>query len=101
MSYRVTAFGEPQQALAAFRAQPGDFDLVLTDLVMRKMNGAELARELLATRPDIPIIMSSGYELASIAQHMHDLGICEILTKPVPRERLAAVLAQALGKCSS
>ena len=44
LDYRVTAFGSPLQALAAFRAQPADFELVLTDLSMSEMNGAELAR---------------------------------------------------------
>jgi CheY-like chemotaxis protein len=96
--YRVTAFGSPLQALAAFREHPEDFDLVLTDLSMSEMNGAELARELLATRPGVPIIVSSGYELAGIAQHVRDLGIREVLTKPVQRERLAAALARALGR---
>jgi len=98
LGYRVTVFGKPQEALAAFRSHPDDFDLVLTDLSMREMNGAELARELLATRREIPIIISSGYELAGMAQHMRDLGIRDILAKPVQRDHLAAALKRALGR---
>ena len=98
LGYRVTAFGKPLEALAAFREHPEEFDLVLTDLSMREMNGAELARELLAARPGVPIIVSSGYELAGIAQHLRDLGIREVLTKPVQREGLAAALTRALAR---
>lgn len=98
LGYRVSVFGKPLEAVAAFRAHPHQFDLVLTDLSMREMNGAELAREVLATRPGMPIIVSSGYELAGIAQHVRDLGIREILAKPVQRERLAIALARALAR---
>jgi PAS domain S-box-containing protein len=98
LGYRVTGIGSPLEALAAFRAHPQDFDLVLTDLSMNEMNGAELARELLAARPDVPIIISSGYELAGVAQHLRDLGIREVLTKPVQRECLADAVMRALGQ---
>jgi CheY-like chemotaxis protein len=98
LGYRVTVFGKPLEALAAFREHPEEFDLVLTDLSMREMNGAELARELLAARPGVPIVVSSGYELAGIAQNLRDLGIREVLTKPVQREGLAAALARALAR---
>ncbi len=98
LSYRVTAFGSPLQALAAFREEPTDFDLVLTDLSMSEMSGAELARELRAARLDVPIVVSSGCELAGLAQHVRDLGIREVLTKPVQHDRLAAALARALGR---
>jgi CheY-like chemotaxis protein len=98
LGYRAIDFGRPLEALAAFRAHPHDFDLVLTDLSMSEMNGAELARELLIARPDIPVIISSGYELAGVAQHLRDLGIREVLTKPIQREGLAAALMRALGQ---
>jgi PAS domain S-box-containing protein len=98
LEYRVTAFSSPFQALAAFRAQPADFDLVLTDLSMSEMNGAELAHELRAARPSVPIIVSSGYELAGVAQHLRDLGIREVLTKPVQRESLAHAVMRALAQ---
>jgi CheY-like chemotaxis protein len=101
LGYGVTAFGSPLQALAAFRAHPANFELVLTDLSMDEMSGAELARELRAACPGLPIIVCSGYELAGITQHVRELGIREVLTKPVQRERLAAALARALGRDSS
>ena len=101
LGYRAMAFGSPRQALAAFRAQAEGVDVVLTDVSMREMNGAELAREILAIRPDVPIVITSGYDLAGIAHHLHELGICEILTKPVQQDGLAAALTRALGRQQS
>ena len=98
LGYRVTACRSPFQAIAAFRESPADFSLILTDLSMQELNGAELARELLAARPGIPIVVCSGYELAGLAQHVRDLGIREVLSKPVQRDQLAAALARALGR---
>jgi len=96
LGYRVTASGSPRAALETFRNRPDDFDLVFTDLSMNEMNGAELARQLLTARPTIPIILSSGYELAGAANQVRHLGVREVLTKPVERNRLAASVARAL-----
>lgn len=97
LGYRVTAFGSSLEALAAFRARAGEFDLVLTDLSMREMNGAELARQLLAAHPEIPVILSTGYELEGAVEHLHGLGVRDVLTKPIPRNRLAESVARALS----
>ncbi len=96
LGYRVTALGNPRAALETFRRRPEDFDVVVTDLSMKEMNGAELARQLLTARPSIPIILSSGYELAGAAQEVRRLGVRDVLTKPVERNRLAASVARAL-----
>jgi PAS domain S-box-containing protein len=98
LGYRVDVFGDPLQALSAFRTRAEDFDLVLTDLSMREMNGADLAREMLAIRPSLPILVSSGYDLPGIRKYIRELGICEVLAKPVDRDRLAVALARALGR---
>lgn len=97
LGYRIDAFCDPCRALATFRAEAENFDAVLTDLSMREMNGAELAREILAIRPSIPVLITSGYDLPGIRQHIRELGIREVLAKPIERTRLAVVLAQALG----
>ncbi|TVS11746.1 MAG: hybrid sensor histidine kinase/response regulator, partial [Planctomycetaceae bacterium] len=79
LGYRVDAFGDPCRALAAFRAEAEDFDVVLTDLSMREMNGAELAKEILAIRPSMPVLVTSGYDLPGIRQHIRELGIRAVL----------------------
>ncbi len=98
LGYRVEAFDDPSQALARFRAEAEEFDAVLTDLSMPEMNGAELAREILGIRPAIPVLVTSGYDVPGIRQHIRGLGIQEVLAKPIERSRLAIVLAQSLGK---
>jgi CheY-like chemotaxis protein len=59
--YHVRSFTQPDEALEAVRNGPGQFDVVITDFNMPKMNGVELARRLHALRPDLPILVMSGY----------------------------------------
>jgi CheY-like chemotaxis protein len=61
LGYVVTGCGDPRQALEIFRAHPMEFDAVMTDVSMPHLPGAELARAVLQIRPDIPVIMASGY----------------------------------------
>jgi CheY-like chemotaxis protein len=98
LGYRVDVFADPLKALSEFRSRGEDFDLVLTDLSMREMNGAELARSILTIRPSIPVLVSSGYDLPSIRQHIRELGIREVLAKPVERDQLGMAMARALGR---
>jgi CheY-like chemotaxis protein len=98
LGYRVRVFGNPLHALDTFRAGAEDFDLVLTDLSMREMNGAELAREILTIRPATPVVIRSGYDLPGLRQCIRELGIREVLAKPVERDRLATALARALRR---
>ena len=61
LGYTVTPETDPSEALRLFRSDPDQFDLVITDMTMPKMTGDRLARELLNTRPHMPIILSTGY----------------------------------------
>ncbi|MGE3542219.1 MAG: PAS domain S-box protein [Candidatus Tectimicrobiota bacterium] len=92
LGYQATGCTDPQQALELFRSQPSDFDLVITDLAMPGMSGFELAQALLEVRPDLPVILSSGYlrpEDQARAQH---LGIRDIMHKPSTARDIARVL---------
>jgi DNA-binding NtrC family response regulator len=63
------------------------FDVVVSDIVMPRLNGVELMHALSATRPDLPVILMSGYATAALV----DLGItppCGMIAKPFPAERL-------------
>lgn len=60
LGYTVETRTSSIEALELFRAQPDKFDLVITDLTMLNMTGDELAKELMAIRPDIPIIICTG-----------------------------------------
>jgi DNA-binding NtrC family response regulator len=59
--YRVTAFADGEEALAAFLAAPDGFDLVVSDLTMPRLGGTELARRIKEVRPEMPVIIMSGF----------------------------------------
>jgi CheY-like chemotaxis protein len=83
-------------ALQVFRANLERFDLVLTDEAMPELVGTELAREIRLLRPDVPILLMSGHAGALLAQRAADIGVKEVLHKPLQRVDLAESLARAL-----
>ena len=91
--YQVIGHTDPLQALQAFRAQPRDFDAVVTDLSMPRMSGFELVRELLATRADVPILMMSGYVRPEDQRVAAELGIRDLILKPNTFEELGQALS--------
>jgi two-component system, cell cycle sensor histidine kinase and response regulator CckA len=97
LGYRVAGFDVPEEALAAVRADPGAVDLVITDLSMPKMDGPALVRELLAVRPDLPIVMSTGYVGEHDLEMAKRLGVAELVRKPFSRETLAEVVNRVLA----
>ncbi len=96
LGYRVCAKTSSLEALEAFRAQPDAFDLVFTDMTMPGLTGVELARELLAIRPGIPIILCTGYSEELAEERSSGVGIREFLMKPASRMMVAQVVRRAL-----
>jgi PAS domain S-box-containing protein len=82
LGYRVTGFTDARQALEAVRARSGDFDAVVTDLAMPGLPGLELARAIRALRPDIPLVLTSGYVRPADVQALRDLERAELVLKP-------------------
>ena len=99
--YRVTGFTDPETALREFRGRPGDFDVVVADVSMPRLSGFDLAKEFLAVRPDIPIIMSSGYVRPEDQAKGEQLGLREVISKPWAEGELAGALERALAKMDS
>ena len=99
--YRPRGFGDPREALACFREAPAAWDLVLTDQTMPALTGADLTRELLALRPDLPIVICSGYSATLSEDDAHAIGVREYLQKPLEVDALTAVLARVLGPAGS
>jgi PAS domain S-box-containing protein len=97
LGYAVTAATDSAEALERFCRDPGAFDLVITDLTMPKLTGEELVRELRAVRPRLPVILCTGFSEQLTEERLWDLGIADILMKPVPRERLSVAIRQALA----
>jgi PAS domain S-box-containing protein len=96
LGYEVHTETDPEKALQAFHQDPGRFDLVITDQAMPRMAGLTLARHLLAKRPDIPIILSTGYSAVVNEKTARESGIREILMKPLTREELATTVKRVL-----
>ncbi|MDP3029139.1 MAG: GAF domain-containing protein, partial [Deltaproteobacteria bacterium] len=85
LGYKVAGRTSSIEALEAFRAQPDKFDLVITDQTMPNMTGKMLAKELLRIRPDIPIILCTGYSELITEEKAKAMGIRELVMKPVVR----------------
>jgi signal transduction histidine kinase/CheY-like chemotaxis protein len=94
--FEVDVEADPERALARFREAPGSWDLVLTDQSMPRLSGVELADELLALRPELPIVVCSGYSEFVSAENAADLGFRAFLAKPVPGATLVATLCDLL-----
>jgi len=97
LGYHVTTFTDSHEALETFRANPGQFDLVFTDQAMPNMTGAQLSQELLHVRPDIPIILSTGYSETISEKGAMALGIRQFLRKPVKFSVLAQTIRGVLA----
>jgi PAS domain S-box-containing protein len=96
LGYTATATTSSKQALELFLADPDQFDLVITDLVMPEYTGDQLAREFLRVRAQLPVIICSGYNshIGYNSDYIH--GSCRFLMKPVPHEELARSIRDAL-----
>ena len=96
IGYDVTVRLSARDALEAFRANPGRFDVVITDMTMPNMTGAALAKELWQIRPDLPIILTTGFSERMNEEEAKKIGIQEFLMKPVSLTALAETLKKIL-----
>jgi PAS domain S-box-containing protein len=96
LGYEPVAFDSSVAALQAFRAYPERFDLVVTDETMPDLTGTELARELRQLRPDISIILMSGYSGTQLSERAQAAGIIHVCRKPLVRRDIAEPVARAL-----
>ncbi|BCS94999.1 hypothetical protein DSLASN_06310 [Desulfoluna limicola] len=98
LGYRVTACTSNIGVVEAFQINPSGFDLVLTDLNMPNMTGVQLARELMAIRPNIPIIIWSGTNETINEEEATYAGVKRLLTKPVGMPDLANTVREVLDE---
>ncbi|MCP4338000.1 MAG: PAS domain S-box protein [Desulfobulbaceae bacterium] len=96
LGYDVTVKVSSNEALEIFTSAPEAFDLVITDQTMPNMSGGELAIELLKSRPDIPIILCTGYSKKISKEEAKKFGVREYLLKPLERKQLAKVIREVL-----
>ena len=98
LGYQVATRTSSVEALEAFRANSDKFDLVITDMTMPNMTGVELAPRLLEIRPDIPIILYTGFSEITDANKAKALGIREFLMKPIVRDQIARTIRKVLDE---
>jgi nitrogen-specific signal transduction histidine kinase len=96
LGYRVTSRVSSLEALKAFKANPDAFDLVITDMTMPNMTGDQLAKALISHRPDIPVVVCTGFSERMDPQSAQALGIKGFLMKPVTKSDLARMVRKAL-----
>jgi CheY-like chemotaxis protein len=94
--YRVTARFNGPEALKVLQEQPDQFDLVITDMTMPQMTGDRLARHVWEIRPDLPVILCTGYNEMISEDKANAMGIRKFLLKPVDKEELAVAIRSAL-----
>ena len=97
LGYEVVAETSSVEALHLFRTQPDRFDLVITDMTMPHMTGDRLATELLRIRPDIPIILCTGFSEGMTEERVKKIGIRESLMKPLVIQMIAEKARKVLN----
>lgn len=96
LGYAVITRTSSMEALELFRSQPEAFDLVITDLTMPNLTGDVLAKKILHIRPDMPIILCTGYDKEISRERALALGLREYLLKPVDLPTLARAIRAAV-----
>ena len=97
LGYEVTMRTSSLEALSVFESQPDMFDAVVTDQTIPGMTGMELARRILQIRPEIPIILCTGYSTLISEEQAKVIGIRAVAMKPLSMTDLGALLGKALA----
>ena len=90
--FRVSGHTNQREALDKLRADPGAFDLLLTDYNMPEMSGLDVAREALAIQPTIPVVVTSGFIDDALIEQARSIGVKELISKADSAEVLCATV---------
>jgi PAS domain S-box-containing protein len=93
LGYEPVGFTSSAAALKAFRASPERFNAVLSDETMPEMTGSDLAREIRSIRPDMPVVLMTGFISPALSARARDIGVAEVLAKPLVAADIARSLA--------
>ncbi|MCI5143223.1 MAG: response regulator, partial [Candidatus Electrothrix sp. ATG1] len=98
LGYRVTVETQSRKALEKIRQHPNAFDLLITDHTMPGLTGSNLAQSVLQLRPDLPIILCTGYTAAFSEQEALQIGIKKYLIKPLSAKKMAETVREVLDE---
>jgi nitrogen-specific signal transduction histidine kinase/CheY-like chemotaxis protein len=97
LGYRAVTAPSGEAALAEFSRRPDEFALLVTDLTMPGMTGIDLARQVRARRPDLPVVLCTGFAANETEVQARELGIDTVLAKPHTMREFAAAIAHPLS----
>ena len=98
MNYKITVETSSVAALERFRSAPHGFDVVLSDLVMPEMTGVQMVKEMLAIRPQFPVVIMTGYTDKSVDEISESGAAWGLVKKPVVMKSLADAVERALDE---
>ena len=98
LGYHVTAGSNSIEALETFRLEPNKFDLVITDVTMPQMPGEVFTKEILKIRPDIPVIMCTGFSNLISEEKAKGIGIRAFLMKPIVMSDMSKTIREVLDR---
>jgi len=97
LGYKVTAETDSEKALEIFKANPQDFDLIITDQIMPHISGDDLTKECLLIRPEIPIILCTGHSTQIDEGVAKSIGIREYILKPIVKKDIGSLVQKVLN----
>ncbi|HOI94854.1 MAG TPA: PAS domain S-box protein [Syntrophobacter fumaroxidans] len=98
LGYEVRGVTDSVEALELFRAQSDRFDLVMTDYTMPRMTGMALAREMMRIRPDIPVVLCTGFSERVTEEAVKEEGIRTLAMKPLEMRQIAEIIREILDE---
>jgi CheY-like chemotaxis protein len=98
LGYEVVAHSSSRRALEEFKSQPRRFDLIISDQTMPGLTGLELVTSCIQVRPDIPIILCTGYNETVTPEKAQAAGIREVVNKPFNLRQIGEIVKKVLKK---
>jgi CheY-like chemotaxis protein len=98
LGYKVTKAPGGPEAWEIFEARPDMFDLVITDQIMPDLTGIALAQKITRARPDLPIVLFTGYSRPISADRAKRCGIHGYIMKPITRHEVADTIRRVLDE---
>jgi len=101
LGYKVTARTSSVETLEVFKDKPDAFDLVITDMTMPNMTGVDLAKEIMKIKPDVPIILCTGFSEQIDENKAKEMGISAFVMKPIIMRDMATIIREVLDPALS
>ncbi len=98
LGYQIVTMSDPVAALNLFKENPQQFDILISDITMPEMSGVELVKEIKALRPDMPIILATGFSANITEDSIKDIGVARLLMKPLIKKEMVTAIREVLDK---